>query len=253
MRPHHIVTRTPKRWQAHNLFQSKLERVVGIEIPGSCVQNASPVRDLTPPQSLLNRNAAKSLADGDADEQLGPSAAAAASTGASAAPRSRARLYEYSVLTSASSERALRKHYGPGTPQTRVVFHDPPLMNETEASNLAHISLPLLYNPLVNGLEDAHELAVNVGTILVGRYRVVGIIGKGSFSRVFQCLDLRTRTMVSVKELRNDKDCLDAGLGEVKVLAFLAREDPFGEKPLVRLVRDVARANAFTITHLVRP
>ena len=31
------------------------------------------------------------------------------------------------------------------------------------------------------------------------------------------------------------QDCLDAGLGEVKVLALLARHDPFGDQQLVRL------------------
>ena len=108
-------------------------------------------------------------------------------------------------------------------------------MSDAEAANLAHVSLPILYNPHVNGLEDARELPVAVGTLLIGRYRVVAVIGKGSFSRVFQCLDLRQKCMVSIKVLRNDKDCLDAGLGEVKVLALLARHDPFGDQQLVRL------------------
>ena len=64
---------------------------------------------------------------------------------------------------------------------------------------------------------------------------MIARIGTGSFSRVFQCLDLRLKTMVSVKVLRNDKDCLDAGLGEVKVLALLARHDPSARQPLVGL------------------
>ena len=42
--------------------------------------------------------------------------------------------------------------------------------------------------------------------------------------------------MVSVKVLRNDKDCLDAGLGEVRVLALIARQDPQGEQQLLRLL-----------------
>ena len=87
----------------------------------------------------------------------------------------------------------------------------------------------------MNGLEDARELSLPVGTTLVGRYRVVAAIGKGSFSRVFQCFDLRLKIMVSVKVLRNDKDCLDAGLGEVKMLTLLATRDPNKEMPAVRL------------------
>ena len=34
-----------------------------------------------------------------------------------------------------------------------------------------------------------------------------------------QCLDLNDKRMVSVKLLKNDKDCLDQGLGEVCTLA----------------------------------
>lgn len=56
-----------------------------------------------------------------------------------------------------------------------------------------------------------------MNTVIIGRYRVVAVIGKGSFSRVFQCLDLQTTQMVSVKVVRNEKDCFDAGLGEIKV------------------------------------
>ena len=111
----------------------------------------------------------------------------------------------------------------------------------------------MLYNPHINGLEDARELPVSIGTILVGRYRVVAVIGKGSFSRVFQCLDLRLKLMVSVKVLRNDKDCLDAGLGEVKILALLAKHNQNGERPLVRL-RDYFyyKEHLLIVTELLR-
>ena len=42
-----------------------------------------------------------------------------------------------------------------------------------EAATVAHLSLPLLYNPLVNGLEEARELEVSVGMTIIGRYKVV--------------------------------------------------------------------------------
>ena len=66
------------------------------------------------------------------------------------------------------------------------------------------------------------------------RYRVVAQIDKGAFSRVVQALDLREQRMVSIKVLRNDKDCLDQGFGELRVLARIATADPDGEQPLVR-------------------
>ena len=62
-----------------------------------------------------------------------------------------------------------------------------------------------------------------MGVVIAQRYRVVAIIGKGSFSRVVQCLDLYDKRMVSVKLLKNDKDCLDQGLGEVRELARVSK------------------------------
>ena len=67
----------------------------------------------------------------------------------------------------------------------RVVFHDPPPMPD-KARKLAHIALPVLYNPHINGLEDNAELPLEVGQVIVERYRIVAVIGKGSFSRVVQ-------------------------------------------------------------------
>ena len=68
------------------------------------------------------------------------------------------------------------------------------------------------------------------------RYRVVAQIDKGAFSRVVQALDLREQRMVSIKVLRNDKDCVDQGLGEVRLLARIAHQDAHAEQPLVRLL-----------------
>ena len=75
-----------------------------------------------------------------------------------------------------------------------------------------------------------------MGTIIAQRYRVVASIGKGSFSRVVQCLDLHEKMMVSVKVLRNDKDCMDQGLGEVRLLALIGQHDARGEQPLLSML-----------------
>lgn len=110
-----------------------------------------------------------------------------------------------------------------GINPTKVVFHDGAELSAAQEAELAHVSLPMLYNPHVNGLEDNPELPISVGVVIAQRYRVVAIIGKGSFSRVVQCLDLYDKRMVSVKLLKNDKDCLDQGLGEVRELARVSK------------------------------
>lgn len=71
-------------------------------------------------------------------------------------------------------------------PLSRVVFHDPPSANTPRSNSLVRITLPVLYNPYTNGLEDEPELALDVGSVLIDRYRIVAHIGKGSFSRVVQ-------------------------------------------------------------------
>ena len=128
-----------------------------------------------------------------------------------------------SVTTQAALLAQQQPGHAHGISPTKVVFRDGAELSAAQGAELAHVSLLMLYNPHVNGLEDNPELPISVGVVIAQRYRVVALIGKGSFSRVVQCLDLYNKKMVSVKVLRNDKDCVDQGLGEVRLLALIAR------------------------------
>ena len=107
-----------------------------------------------------------------------------------------------------------------------------------------------------NGLEDSAELHVAVDTVLGNRYRVVGTVGKGAFSRVFQCFDLQVKDMVCVKVMNNMKDCLEAGLGEIKVLSLLNEnwDASKGDPPFIRL-RDYMyfKEHLLIVTELLGP
>ena len=92
-------------------------------------------------------------------------------------------LFDLKPVVSAEEERRLRQRRGVGTPQQRVVFHDPPPMPEPMASSLAFISLPLLYNPNVNGLEDQSELHLPVGALVAGRCVREGARARGARAR----------------------------------------------------------------------
>jgi serine/threonine protein kinase len=64
-------------------------------------------------------------------------------------------------------------------------------------------------------------------------------LGEGSFSRVFECVDQQDpkENLVAVKVVRNDKGCLDAGLGEIRVLARLQQlHDADTSPPYARLL-----------------
>jgi hypothetical protein len=82
-----------------------------------------------------------------------------------------------------------RLRRGEGTPQQRAVFHEPEAMNDDEPDALAHLSLAMIYNPNLNGLEDQPDLSLRVGSLIAGRYRVAASIGRGSFSKVYLCHD----------------------------------------------------------------
>ena len=63
--------------------------------------------------------------------------------------------------------------------------------------------------------------------------------GKGSFSSFYQCFDSHSsgRRWVGIKILKNDKDCVDTGIAEVRVLSLLKRQDPDGVQHLLRCVQ----------------
>ena len=211
-----------KTVRAHNVYTSDLERRLQITIPINKGAPDSPIVDNTPVQ------AACSPVRADEDEPRLPEKI----TGGRVA---KVAMFSHTRV-SAEKEMRLRSRRGSGVPQQRVVFHDPKERDEAAVNTLAHVSLPLLYNPLVNGLEVSCEVALPVGSDIAGRYRVTANIGRGSFSKVYQCHDRHTERMVSVKVLRNDKDCFDAGLGEVRVLSLITQRDPLGQRQVLRLL-----------------
>ena len=72
-----------------------------------------------------------------------------------------------------------------------------------------------------NGPEDEIDLSITIGSTIAGRYRVVEQMGKGTFSRVFECYDQKHDRRVAIKVMRNDKACFDTGLGEIRVHSLL--------------------------------
>jgi len=215
-----------------NLYTSDLEKLLNLQMPKRDDDKSRDLADATPVSSL-----ASTLDPSEANLAAG-SCAQAVEARQQANPKSmhrkKLRLYELRAVTDEDAYR-MRKQRAKFA-NSKVVFHDGAELTPEKAQDLAHISLPLIYNPHLNGLEDSSELPLKLGMVIAQRYRVVAHIGKGSFSRVVQCLDLQVKLMVSVKVLRNDKDCIDQGLGEMRLLARLSSGDPNGEQHIVRLL-----------------
>ena len=130
----------------------------------------------------------------------------------------------------------LRERHGTRTPQQRAVFHECLAIPDDHGETIEEMSLPMMIVPHFNGLEMDAELHVDVGDLLAARYRAVASLGRGAFSKVYQCVDLKYQRMVAVKVVRNGKDELDAGLGEVRALALINRHDPNAEQPLSHIL-----------------
>ena len=110
-------------FKAQNLYTSELEEMLGMSSVASRPSPAPPIDDLTPPPPPPQATPTDSI---EGSSSCVPDDASKKSA------RTRPNLVGMSLVTSAHDERTLRSHYGRGTPQTRVVFHDPPNMNDAE-------------------------------------------------------------------------------------------------------------------------
>jgi len=217
--------------ERRNLWTSKLENlldaVIPLPSPISEQQPTGAIRDLTP-------TTARPAALDQAEENIAAGSCAQIMRNApSSKQKKRPKLFELKPSLNREDNDAARRRRS-RDPMSRVVFHEPP--EPPGRQGLVRISLPVLYNPDCNGLEDDAELGLDVGTVLIDRYRIVSHIGKGSFSRVVQAYDLKEKLMVGIKVLRNDKDCFDQGVGEIRLLSLLAQSDTEGSMPLLKML-----------------
>ena len=225
-----------RRVMTRNLWHSRLEQVLNVKLPkttdggeGDSPEMAvmlSQIGTIPTPSGNTPTNWGKHLCEDDVG----------ASSRSTPSRRLGVRLHQLHPSLGEEEGAALRKQRTRSAQQSCVVFREGQPMSEAEAAQIETLMLPLLYNPHIRGLEDSPELNLEESVVIASRYRVKDLIGKGSFSRVVQCYDEKHGRSVSVKCLHNDKDCVDQGVGEVRLLTLLKDKDPLGEVPLVRLL-----------------
>jgi serine/threonine protein kinase len=108
-----------------------------------------------------------------------------------------------------------------------AMFDTPPMY---EAYNLK-----VIYQRNRTGFEEHRDFPIRVNDLIAGRYQIVEYLGSAAFSRAVQCLDLKTNQMVCVKIIRNNKDFLDQGMDEIKLLHYLNTNGDPDENRVVRL------------------
>lgn len=164
-----------------NLWTSRLENMLGVVIPLSNSvndHNCNAIRDLTP------TNSRPSQLD-STEENIAAGHCAMSPKDVQSKQKRRPKLFELKPNPKKEDNEVYRKRRS-RDPMSRVVFHDAPTREAQKDDSLVRVTLPVLYDPATNGLEDEPELPLVVGSVLIDRYRIVSQIGKGSFSRVIQ-------------------------------------------------------------------
>ena len=89
----------------------------------------------------------------------------------------------------------------------------------------AELALPVIYQASKTGFESSKEFDSSSGTVVAGRYKILGFLGAAAFSKCVKALDLSSSREVCLKIIKNDKDFIDQSLDEIKVLELLRAHD----------------------------
>ena len=90
---------------------------------------------------------------------------------------------------------------------------------------LSELRLPVIYQASKTGFESSKEFDSTPGTIVAGRYRILGFLGAAAFSKCVKAVELETGREVCLKIIKNDKDFIDQSLDEIKVLELIREHD----------------------------
>ena len=138
---------------------------------------------------------------------------------------SRCVLHRRIKIANPAASDALRLRRGTSTPNDpdRLVFNNTAPMPPAMQRAIGRIAVPWFFCPHLNSLEPVAHYRPYMGEVVAGDYEVDGLIGRGAFASVYRATSLEHNVRVGLKIMRNDKDCLDAGLGEVRIYAIIHR------------------------------
>ena len=73
-------------------------------------------------------------------------------------------------------------------------------------------------------LQDGHYI-IRLGESLIPRYKILKIIGEGTFGKVTQCWDREKKKYVAVKIIKSIQKYRDAATVEIEILKDIHRRD----------------------------
>jgi len=154
----------------------------------------------------------------------------------------------------------------PGTGKLTEVQKE--LLREKEShpyGGYAVANLKVIYNPSKTGFEESAEYPMKTNQVIAGRYQILDYIGSAAFSHAVQCLDLTTGELVCAKIIKNNKDFLDQGLDEIKLLKLINSSgdvhynsvveifDYFYHKEHLFIICELLRDNLYEVQRCLAP
>ncbi|SNX87096.1 related to Protein kinase lkh1 [Melanopsichium pennsylvanicum] len=84
--------------------------------------------------------------------------------------------------------------------------------------------------------DDQGHFIVNQGDYVTSRYKILRLLGQGTFGKVVECYDKKLRKYVAIKIIRAVPKYRDASQIEIRVLRTLRENDPGNENKCIHLL-----------------
>jgi hypothetical protein len=105
-------------------------------------------------------------------------------------------------------------------------------------TGLQTLMVPVCYDARKTGQEKTRDYPIIIGDFIAERYQIERTIASTNFSTVVQCFDTSLERNVCIKIIHNQKETLDQGLDEIKVMRLLegkCLDGDLGTKHVVNL------------------
>lgn len=118
--------------------------------------------------------------------------------------------------------------------QARQGYEGTASTRDSYASSASYVAAAAANNGPVD--DDQGHFIVNQGDYVTARYKILRLLGQGTFGKVVECYDKKLRKYVAIKIIRAVQKYRDASQIEIRVLRTLRENDPSNENKCIHLL-----------------